>query len=157
MKKTIFLSLMLPMMLMISCNNQDKKSEASNEEQAVISNETAEPTFFGKWRLVGFEMDGKTKFDECDAQTIWDFQNEAVGVYQGRTLYRLVSKSEDPACRLYGFESEWEEWEEGENAVYIENIKVGKGTNKGGMFKVEKLTTKELVLRGGTWSYMLER
>jgi hypothetical protein len=139
-----------------ACDNTTSVVTDSNSEE-VTSNETAEPTLIGKWRLVNFEMDGKVKFDECDAGTIWDFTTNQVGNYQGKKLFALTAAIEDPACRLYGFSAEWEEIDEDATEVYIDNVKVGKGTNKGGVFKINELTTKTLVLQGGTWLYSFER
>jgi hypothetical protein len=140
-----------------SCDSIKSTENSTEQEEEMVSNETSEPTLIGKWRLVNFEMDGNAKFDECDAKTVWDFTEDQVGNYQGKKLFRLSSTVEDPLCRLFGFSSEWEEVADDAKEVYIDNVKVGKGTNKGGMFKIDELTTKTLVLRGGTWIYYLER
>lgn len=144
-----------------SCDNEksanDNTLPDNFDTEESVSNETSEPTLLGKWQLVNFEMDGKAKFDDCDASTVWDFSEDFSTMYQGKKLYKLNAASEDPACRLYGFNSEWEEIEEDATEVYIDNVKVGKGTNKGGTFKIEELTTKTLVLKGGNWVYSFKR
>lgn len=154
--KTIFCAALF--VSLFSCDNMSTKSDESGENSnEQVSNETAEPTLLGKWRLVNFEMDGNQRFDECDATTVWDFTEQQTGNYQGKKLFRLKAEPTDLACRLHGFEADWEEIDEGATEVYIDNVKVGKGTNKGGVFKIQKLTTKELELAGGTWVYFLER
>lgn len=140
-----------------ACDSAKGPIGDSESQQEEVSNETAEPTLLGKWRLVNFEMDGVIKFDECDGNTVWNFTENKVGAYQGKDLFRLEATTEDPACRLFGFNADWEEIQEGATEVYIDNVKVGKGTNKGGVFKIQELTTKKLVLSGGTWVYTLER
>jgi hypothetical protein len=153
----IFAICILSSTLLFSCNNSASNEENETNQSNTTSNETAEPTLLGKWRLVNFEMDGVQKFDDCDANTIWDFTETQVGNYQGKKLYLLSAAAEDPACRLFGFTAEWEEIEENATEVYIDNVKVGKGTNKGGVFKIDALTTKELKLSGGTWVYSFVR
>lgn len=151
----ILLSLFIGAFL-FGCDQTDAAAEAQEEKQEV-SNATAEPTLFGKWRLTNFEIDGKLKFDECDAQTVWNFTDEVTGMHEGKKLYVLEAKAEDPSCRLYGFTAEWDELSEGENSFFVSNFKVGKGTNKSGNAQIEKLTTTHMVLSLGTWVYSFER
>ena len=159
MKRIFFqISLVLTSVVWITaCQNSATSDGSDSTIEEVVSNETAEPTLLGKWRLVNFEDNGIAKLDDCDAATIWDFTENKVGAYQGKNLYQLEATVEDPACRLYGFTADWEEVDDQATEVYIDNVKVGKGTNRGGTFKIEELTTKTLILKGGTFTYYLER
>jgi hypothetical protein len=154
-KQHIYVSIIALWVMSISaCVNANKNDKAV--EDAVEENfETAEPTLLGKWKLRNFESNGNQRFDECDAKCIWEFTEEGVGKYQGKNLYKLTSTVEDPACRLYGFVSEWEE-PEGDR-MHIEHVKVGKGNNRSGQFVIDELTTKTLVLKSGPNVYTLER
>jgi len=152
--KTIAMSFVFSAFL-VSCTNQTPKNTPEEAEVTEESFETAEPTLLGKWKLRNFEMNGVQKFDECDANTIWNFTEDFVSKHEGKNQYKLISSVEDPACRLYGFNAEWEETNGKE--VYITNVKVGKGTNQSGTFKIEELTTKTLKLKNGQWTYFLER
>jgi hypothetical protein len=146
-KKIAIYFLLIIAIATISCagnltnENDEKQSDSINELKEVLKIE-------GAWRLKAFDgNDNKNIFKNCDANTIWNFTNEADSpLGDGTSTQKLIATAPSD-CNFFGFESSWTLIPTSD--LFIKSTRIGGigGVSLAGTFKILEHTETSLILK----------
>lgn len=165
MNRISFLFTALALIMLSACQqnqNPDESTEGASDaaEGEVVESpapDTDEPTYLGKYTLVGWEKDGEDKTTDCDKQTEWHFTEEkAEPLGDGTEVYKLLASAPEE-CEWYGFEAKYTVMEDGQ--LFISTTKVGGlgGNSNAGLFEVVESNENTLKIESLGTVYRLER